>query len=266
MIHDANHPGIPNTLLCHEEPELAKRYQHRSIAEQRSLSMCLDLLSEDRFANLHATLFATSDDQERFRSLVINSVMATDIVDKDLKELRNGRWKDAFSESRQDEPREVTVNRKATIVIEHLIQASDVAHTMQHWNIYRKWNERLFQELYLAYRQGRSETDPTTNWAKGEIGFFDFYIIPLARKLKDCQVFGVSSDEYLNYALSNRKKWEVEGPAIVESMIEKLLQNGNATSSVLASSSSMRLNSVPEYDPEEEHILDQLRKRNPLPV
>jgi hypothetical protein len=28
-----------------------------------------------------------------------------------------------------------------------------------------------------------------------EIGFFDFYIIPLAKKLKDCGVFGVSSDE-----------------------------------------------------------------------
>jgi hypothetical protein len=27
----------------------------------------------------------------------------------------------------------------------------------------------------------------------GEIGFFDFYIIPLARKLKECGVFGVSS-------------------------------------------------------------------------
>lgn len=26
-----------------------------------------------------------------------------------------------------------SVNRKATIVIEHLVQASDVSHTMQHW-------------------------------------------------------------------------------------------------------------------------------------
>jgi 3'5'-cyclic nucleotide phosphodiesterase len=32
-----------------------------------------------------------------------------------------------------------TTNRKATIVIEHIIQASDIAHTMQHWHIYRKW-------------------------------------------------------------------------------------------------------------------------------
>jgi len=63
-------------------------------------------------------------------------------------------------------------------VIEHLIQASDVAHTMQHWHIYRRWNQRLFEEV--AYKDGRSETDPSLNWYKGEIGLFDFYILPLA--------------------------------------------------------------------------------------
>jgi len=33
------------------------------------------------------------------------------------------------------------------------------------------------------------------NWYRGEIGFFDFYIVPLAKKLKECGVFGVSSGE-----------------------------------------------------------------------
>ena len=54
-------------------------------------------------------------------------------MDKDLKTLRNGRWERAFHapESATHENARDTVNRKATIVIEHLIQASDVAHTMQ---------------------------------------------------------------------------------------------------------------------------------------
>jgi len=61
--------------------------------------------------------------------------MATDIVDKELKELRNARWRKAFSSNpaeTEDDPMDA-VNRKATVVIEHLIQASDIAHTMQHW-------------------------------------------------------------------------------------------------------------------------------------
>ena len=69
-----------------------------------------------------------------------------------------------------------------------------------HRQIYRKWNERLYEELYNAYSEGRLDSDPTENWYKGEIGFLDFYVIPLAKKLKECGVFGVSSDEYLNYA------------------------------------------------------------------
>jgi hypothetical protein len=95
--------------------------------------------------------------------------MATDIMDKDLKTLRNKRWDKAFQESSHMKYTPHAVNRKATIVVEHLIQASDVSHTMQHWHIYRKWNERFFLECYQAYREGRAATDPSENWFKGEI-------------------------------------------------------------------------------------------------
>lgn len=67
----------------------------------------------------------------------------------------------------------------------------------RHWHVYLKWNERLFHECYAVYLSGRSEKDPSEGWYKGEIGFFDFYIIPLAKKLENCGVFGVSSDECL---------------------------------------------------------------------
>jgi hypothetical protein len=75
--------------------------------------------------------------------------------------------------------------------------------------------------MYRAYRAGRSEKDPAEFWYKGEIGFFDFYIIPLAKKLKDCGVFGVSSDEYLNYAIKNREEWSRKGEAVTAEMVAK---------------------------------------------
>lgn len=93
---------------------------------------------------------------------------------------------------------------------------------MQHWHVYRKWNEMLYRESYAAFKAGRAAADPALNWYKGEIGFFDFYIIPLAKKLKDCGVFGKSSDEYLDYALANRKEWESRGQEVVAEMIEKI--------------------------------------------
>jgi hypothetical protein len=187
-----------------------------------SVDLALSLLSEDMYKELRYTIAGTKDEAYQFRQLVINIVLATDICDKRLKELRNQRWANAFSnEASIRETQNQTRNRKATIVLEHLIQASDVAHTMQHWHIYRKWNERFFMECYAAYRQGRADSDPSLTWYKGEIGFFDFYIIPLAKKLKECGVFGVCSNEYLDYAEKNRNEWVVRGEEIVNEMVEK---------------------------------------------
>ena len=109
--------------------------------------------------------------------------------------------------------------RRLTIFFTQL--DSDVSHTMQHWHVYKQWNERFFFELYSAYKSGRASTDPSEGWYKGEIGFFDFYIIPLAKKLESCGVFGVSSHEYLNYAQSNREEWVREGENIVREYLEK---------------------------------------------
>jgi len=196
-------------------------YKGKSIAEQNSVDVAFDLLMDIQYQGLCNIIYTNEEEQKRFRQLVVNSVMATDIVDKELKSLRNARWEKAFQKEKLVESARDTNDRKATIVIEHLIQASDIAHTMQHWHIYRKWNERLFQEMFKAYKEGRAEKDPSEFWYKGEIGFFDFYIIPLAKKLKNCGVFGVSSEEYLNYAEKNRKEWEAKGMAVVEGMIEK---------------------------------------------
>lgn len=220
LIHDVDHSGVPNTQLVVENPTLAVFYKNKSVAEQNSVDLSWDLLQDSSFSDLRAAIYATQDEKIRFRQLVVNSVMATDIMDKGLKALRNNRWEKAFAKGGNEESSKDAMDRKATIVIEHLIQASDVAHTMQHWHIYRKWNERLFQEMYKAYMDGRAATDPGETWYKGEIGFFDFYIIPLAKKLKDCGVFGVSSDEYLNYAEKNRQEWDQRGQEVVSSMIE----------------------------------------------
>jgi hypothetical protein len=225
LVHDADHPGVPNAQLVKEKVHLAVQYDGKSVAEQNSVDLAWDLLNEPEFKALRRTIYQTEGEFKRFRELIVNVVLATDIMDKDLKTLRNSRWDKAFKELEVGESRKARDNRKATIVIEHLIQASDVAHTMQHWHIYRKWNARLFEEMYKAYVDGRAEKDPSEFWYKGEIGFLDFYVIPLAKKLKDCGVFGVSSDEYLQYALNNRREWEQKGESVVVELIESVKSN-----------------------------------------
>lgn len=227
LIHDVDHSGVTNAQLVIENIALAERYGGRSVAEQNSIDVAWNLLLQEEYKDFRCAICATKDELLRFRQLVINIVMATDIMDKDLKQLREARWLKAFHNDATEtivSTDEVLdhVNRKATIVIEHLIQASDVSHTMQHWHIYRKWNDRFFWECYNAYETGRSMINPLDTWYQGELGFFDYYIIPLAKKLEECGVFGVSSAEYLQYAINNRTEWEARGVTIVAELREAI--------------------------------------------
>lgn len=229
LIHDVDHAGVPNTQLVNENAELTLRYDGKSVAEQNSIDLAWGLLVKEEYNELRNAICATTSELVRFRQLVVNAVMATDLMDQDLKNIRNMRWAKAFIEEPvsnnvdaklSDQEVLDQVNRKATVVIEHIIQASDVSHTMQHWHIYRKWNEFFYLECYDAYKKGRCTVDPTDTWYQGELDFYDYYIIPLAKKLKDCGVFGVSSTEYLQYAISNRSEWQSRGQEIVSKMKE----------------------------------------------
>jgi hypothetical protein len=226
LVHDVNHSGVPNSQLIKENHKFCALFRNKSVAEQISIDIAWELLMEDAYVDLRRTIYSNEQELKRFRQLVVNAVLATDIMDKELGLQRKARWNKAFSDEIAMEGHrpssEEDTNRKATIVIEHLIQASDVAHTMQHWYVYKKWNERLFEELYRAYKEGRSEKDPSEDWYQGELGFFDFYIIPLAKKLKNCGVFGVSSEECLSYAQQNRQEWEAKGQEVVAEFIEKM--------------------------------------------
>jgi 3'5'-cyclic nucleotide phosphodiesterase len=219
-----DHAGVPNAQLAQEGGEVSRKYRNKSVAEQNSVHLSWNLLFEDRYNKLRRAIYATDGELLRFRQIVVNAVMATDIVDEDLKALRNPRWDRVFASTSVAENDPDVVHRKATIVIEHLLQANDVSHTMQHWHIYRHWNKRHFLECHQAYRDGWADYDPLDGWYEGELAFFDFYIIPLAKKLKSCGVFGVSSAEYLNYAVQNRREWESRGRDVVQEL-KKLVSN-----------------------------------------
>jgi 3'5'-cyclic nucleotide phosphodiesterase len=131
LIHDVDHRGVPNFVLAQEDSRLATVYHNKSVAEQNSIDVAWEVLMDDEFRELRRTIYTSCNELHRFRQLVVNSVMATDIFDKELSALRKARWEKAFGMDESFSP--AGTNRKATIVIEHLIQASDVAHTMQHW-------------------------------------------------------------------------------------------------------------------------------------
>ena len=148
VIHDIDHEGCSNVQLAKEKPEMADLYKNKSIAEQNSLDIAWEILMGSDFGLLRQAMFVNRSEMLRFRQVVVNLVLATDIFDKELNDLRKSRWERAFSDGPCDN------NLRATIVMEHIIQGSDVSHTMQHWNIYRVSNraKHLRQSIEVSGR------------------------------------------------------------------------------------------------------------------
>jgi hypothetical protein len=154
LIHDVDHAGVSNFQLVKEDAPIAKLYKHRSVAEQNSIDISWDLLMDPNYAELRKAIYRNEAELGHFRQLVVNIVLATDIFDKHMKDIREKRWDKAFlydyqyqheegewgTQSNERPAPELKTrdgdHLKATIVMEHLVQASDVAHTMQHWDIY----------------------------------------------------------------------------------------------------------------------------------
>ena len=216
LIHDVNHTGVPNILLAKEKPEAAEKYHNRSIAEQTSLDVAWEILEQDSFSDLRACIFPSKREYHRFRSMVINIVMATDTFDAVIRDFQDKKWAKAFTF-----PPECAVerrNRKATIMMDLIMMSSDISHTMQSFEVYCEWNERLYREIYAAYRDGRSEKDPSSGWVVGELIFFDKHIIPLVERLQESGMFGATADTLMTNARNNRKAWEKRGKAIFEDL------------------------------------------------
>jgi hypothetical protein len=97
LVHDADHKGVGNGQLAQEDPSLAQRYKSQSVAEQNSVDMAWNMLMEPSFKELQDAIFSTREEFLRFRQLLVNTVLATDIFDPQLKSLRNMRWERLFT-------------------------------------------------------------------------------------------------------------------------------------------------------------------------
>lgn len=226
---------------------MVEQYNGLSVAEQHSVAVAWDLLMRDEYAHLRTAIGGSSNDQGsdedatstllRFRQVVEHAVLATDIADPKVKAACDLRYAKTFGaeaaapkikdeagggaafEANKDDG--FAREWHAATVIECLIQASDVSHTMQHWHVYLKFTELLFKERFLAWKNGRTDRDPSVRWVESELGFFDQYVIPLAEKLNGAGVFGAAGIQYLESARENRQELARKGEQLAQKFRER---------------------------------------------
>jgi 3'5'-cyclic nucleotide phosphodiesterase len=240
LVHDVDHPGVGNRQLVAEADPIAITYCDGSSAEQNSICIAWNLLmGSSSYRELRSCLFASDQDLKRFRQVLVNAVLSTDIFDPDLQAFRDARWDKAFSPTRRTDggtkdaaANDEALNLRATALLELMVQCSDVAHTMRSWQVYQKWNRRLFCEMHAAYMNGdRRSASPADTWYEGELAFLDSYVIPLATRWKECckVLLGAPSsfpscddEEFLERATANRNEWKIKGLAIVAELVHEV--------------------------------------------
>jgi hypothetical protein len=127
----------------------------------------------------------------------------------------------------------------ARAIAEQIMQAADVSHTMQHFDTFVKWNQSLYHEILAAYNRSQDENNdrndddkeqeqqqrhPAQNWYESQIGFFDGYVIPLAKRLDACGAFGTGGDgggggHFVPLAVRNKELWILRGRECTRIMV-----------------------------------------------
>jgi hypothetical protein len=62
-----------------EEQQIATAYKNKSVAEQNSVELAWSLLMEARYKDLRHSIYRTEAEFWRFRQLIVNAVLATDM-------------------------------------------------------------------------------------------------------------------------------------------------------------------------------------------
>lgn len=223
LLHDVDHRGVPNQQLASENNPVSIKYCSKeymgSYAEWNSLELGMDLLEMEEFS-----LFRKTIDNDRFRSVISDLILCTDIASQERRELCTKRWNEAFSDMGATE-----ICKATGTIADHIMQVADVSHTMQHFETFLKWNQRLYHEVLAAFEYGQkidaTRAHPSENWYESQLSFFDFYIIPLAERLDTSGAFeNVDDGLFANLAKKNRARWLEEGKVFTNNMVASTKQ------------------------------------------
>lgn len=208
--HQAFGPSAPEEQLWNSSRRFGRRHSLDSVS---SLVLdlndaCVPLLAGSNLLPIRRrnhsagsnTLIAPLEQQPWSKKRIIN--VNGDLIEFYQKEIETG-GQDVL---------------KSSVILETLMNAADVAHTMQAWDNFLKWNTKLYAEIYAAHLAGRGG-DPSSNWFAGQIGFFDFYVLPLARRLARCGFREDTAQSFLRHAQENRRRWLISGEHITKEMI-----------------------------------------------
>lgn len=212
-VHDLQHPGVNNNFLSKTLHPLAIRYSDQSINENHHLSCAFDLLAQDEFNFMKG---CDLEDFSKFRSLVIDMVLATDMKSHFaiLDSFRR------FEKARNEDPKSVDTCYEIMNVFPLAMKIADLIHCARPLEVHHRWVDLITEEFFI---QGDLEKDKKMKLSPGmdrsqssgplqQVGFTEIFVLPLFKTWRDySQSFGSQGGRteliYYNGVEKNYQYW-----------------------------------------------------------
>lgn len=183
IMHDFKHTGTSNRFHIVTRSKLATLYNDRSVLENYHAASLFQLLQNDDY-NIVSNL--TTGEYRRFRSLIINMILSTDMKKHDQILDATKRWL-VFGQS----------SDPVAIILPMLLHCCDISNGGKPWPVHRTWTTMLYKEFLRQHIREKKLGVARPCWdrmdkivAKEQLSFLTDFMAPTfdvcARMIEYC--------------------------------------------------------------------------------
>jgi hypothetical protein len=218
LIHDVDHPGVNNAFMTKSNSTVALVHSDQSVLEHHHLHTAFALAREEG-SNLFAGL--TAESAGVAREMIIQLVLATDFgkhfdfVGRIADRIDSGGGFD------------LDANSDVTLLLQLAVKCADLSHSAKGQSTHVDWSKRIQAEFFSQgdeERRRELSLSPlvdrdTTNFAKSQAGFIEFFVTPLYRLFSaQCETVGLC----VKQAEANLEFWKAMAPEESDSLKEEI--------------------------------------------
>jgi hypothetical protein len=204
-IHDYDHPGFNNNFHTRTNAYLSTLYNDRSILENHHCACVFEMLRIPQF-----DVLATLDDENKqtFRDTIIEMVLSTDMGN-------HGKIFGLFRQRIDTRDWNESKKEHVRLALSISIKMADISNCARPSHLYLEWAKNISSEFYSQGDEEKKQcllVSPFMNrardkqdFAKGQISFMNFIVIPLLDALLE---FLPTLDFVLQYCNDNKEYWQ----------------------------------------------------------
>jgi hypothetical protein len=200
MVHDLGHPGVSNAFEINSKSDLALTYNDKSVLENFHCWQAFSLLKKPDCNILEGL---SAEEHKTFRTLVINSVLSTDLAHHmDI----TSKWNAIKMDFKKED------SNHRTLLLQIILKCSDVSNPGKTFEQAKYWAEMVQEEFFAQGDLEKERNLPVSAFmdrekpdlAKMQLNFIDYLVLPLFSTISGLLP---PLDCYCQRLADNKEKW-----------------------------------------------------------